>query len=149
MQRKPHRIPGLVTLAGWVATLPFLASTALLLFGGYPRSVVGLTALIAWGSCALAATGALHCGWALRDARPSATRLLAGAATIAFAWIALAFGGQRGLALLAAGFLVILGYDMALSRAGRWPSWYPRLRVPLTGVALACLFAAILGAPEL
>ena len=148
MQRPTQRVPRLVALAGWVATLPFLASTALLLFGGYPRSVVGLTALIAWGSCALATIGAVHCGWTLRDARPSRARLVASAATIALAWIALAFGGQRGLMLLAAGFLLLLGYDMALSRKGQWPAWYPRLRVPLTGMALFCLFAAILGAPE-
>lgn len=46
------------------------------------------------------------------------------------------------LALLAAGYLGLLAYDVASARSGELPAWYAKLRTPLTVVALASLAAA-------
>jgi Protein of unknown function (DUF3429) len=83
----------------------------------------------------------------MREQPASASRLAASIIPLLVGFVSLAIGGRTGLTLMAAGFLGALAYDIYGARRGFVPSWYPRLRWPLTGIALICLFCAILGGP--
>jgi hypothetical protein len=83
----------------------------------------------------------------MREQPAPATRLVLSTAPLLVGFVALAIGGRAGLTLMAAGFLGALAYDIYGARRGFVPAWYPRLRWPLTGIALVCLFGAILGGP--
>jgi len=103
--------------------------------------------LSAYGACALSFLGAVHWGLALREQPVPAVRLVVSVIPMLAGFVALAMGGRIGLTAMAAGFLGALAYDIYGARRGFVPSWYPRLRWPLTGIALICLFGAILGGP--
>ncbi len=83
----------------------------------------------------------------MREQPVPATRLALATAPALVAFVALALGERTGLTVMAAGFLGTLAYDIFGARRGFVPSWYPRLRWPLTGIALISLFCAILGGP--
>ena len=63
------------------------------------------------------------------------------------AWLNSTLELRSGLTVMAAGFLGVLAYDIYGARRGFVPAWYPRLRWPLTGIALISLFGAILAGP--
>lgn len=107
----------------------------------------GTSLLSAYGACALSFLGAVHWGLAMREQPVPALRLAISVVPALVGFIALAIGGRAGLTLMAAGFLAVLAYDIFGARQGLVPAWYPRLRWPLTGIALVCLFGAILGGP--
>jgi fructose-specific phosphotransferase system IIC component len=83
----------------------------------------------------------------MREQPVPASRLTASMLPVLVGFVALAIGGRSGLTVMAAGFLGVLAYDIFAARRGFVPKWYPRLRWPLTGIALICLFGAILGGP--
>jgi hypothetical protein len=47
------------------------------------------------------------------------------------------------LVVLAAGFILLLVYDLSRIRAGVGPAWYGALRVQLSTAVVLCLFAAM------
>ena len=83
----------------------------------------------------------------MREQPVPAARLAASILPALVAFAALATGGRTGLTMMAAGFLGALAYDIFGARRGFVPAWYPRLRWPLTGIALIALFGTILGGP--
>lgn len=83
----------------------------------------------------------------MREQPVPATRFAVATVPTLVAFAALAIGERTGLTLMAVGFLAVLAYDIHGARRGFVPSWYPRLRWPLTGIALLALFCAILGGP--
>jgi len=107
----------------------------------------GVALLSAYGACVLSFLGAVHWGLAMREQPVPALRLALSVVPVLIGFATLAIGGRPGLTLMAVGFLATLAYDIAGARRGFVPSWYPRLRWPLTGIALVCLFGAILGGP--
>lgn len=104
----------------------------------------GLSLMSAYAACALSFLGAVHWGLAMREQPVPAHRLAISIIPALVGFGALATGE---LAVMAAGFLGVLAYDIFGARRGFVPAWYPRLRWPLTGIALVCLFGAILGGP--
>ena len=107
----------------------------------------GLSLLTAFAACVLSFLGAVHWGSAMREQPVPAARLIVSIVPAVVGFVALAIGGRVGLTVMAAGFLGALAYDIYGARRGFVPSWYPRLRWPLTGIALISLFCAILGGP--
>lgn len=103
--------------------------------------------LTAYAACTLSFLGAVHWGLAMREQPVPTARLAVGTIPTLVAFVALAVGERTGLTLMALGFLATLAYDIFGARRGFVPSWYPRLRWPLTGIALLSLFCAILGGP--
>ncbi len=83
----------------------------------------------------------------MREQPVPAARLAISTLPVLVGFVALAIGGRSGLTVMAAGFLGALAYDIYGARRGFVPAWYPRLRWPLTGIALISLFGAILGGP--
>ncbi|MEL7140401.1 MAG: DUF3429 domain-containing protein, partial [Pseudomonadota bacterium] len=63
-----------------------------------------------------------------------------------YAWVVLMVPDPWRMALLALGFLGLLGADYALTARGGAPAWWPALRLPLSlGAAGSLLFAALFG----
>lgn len=142
------RIPRIALAMGVVSAVPFLAATAAIALGDHAAiRLYGHVALISYGACVLSFLGAVHAGLAIRDAPLPGGRLIVAAVAPALAWLSLALGERNGLLLMAASFLALLAYDIAAARQGWVPAWYPRLRWPLTGVALVCVLVAMRFAP--
>ncbi|MGQ7418731.1 DUF3429 domain-containing protein, partial [Streptococcus suis] len=74
-----------------------------------------------------------------------ATRLALSVVPSLIGWAALLLDVRIGLVLLAAGFAAQLLIDLRATRQGLAPSWYPKLRKPLTTIVVAALVAALLG----
>jgi hypothetical protein len=128
--------------------VPFIGGAALCAFGvTLDLRVYGIALLSAYGACTLSFLGAVHWGLAMREQPMPAPRLAISTVPVLIGFAALAIGGRQGLTLMAMGFLATLAYDIYGARRGFVPSWYPRLRWPLTGIALISLFGAILGGP--
>jgi hypothetical protein len=121
---------------------------ALAAYGGaLDWRLYGISLLTAFAACALSFLGAVHWGLAMREQPVPAARLAISTLPVLVGFVALAIGGRAGLTVMAAGFLGALAYDIYGARRGFVPAWYPRLRWPLTGIVLVCLFGAILGGP--
>jgi hypothetical protein len=143
-----RRIPRAAVALGALSAVPFVAAAAIILWSeSQALRLYGHVALVSYGACVLSFLGAVHAGLALREAPLPAARLIVAAGAPALAWLSLALGERAGLLAMAAGFLATLAYDIAAARRDWAPAWYPRLRWPLTGVALASLLIALQFAP--
>ncbi|MDI1286729.1 MAG: DUF3429 domain-containing protein [Reyranella sp.] len=137
--------------AGFPATAIWLGALGLLPFGGTALSaafldsgygVWAMTALMAYGAVILSFLGGIHWGLAIAsDPRNGALprRLIVSVAPSLVAWAGLLLPLRVGLLVLAAGFAATLYVDLRATRAGEAPSWYPRLRRPLSIAVLAAL----------
>lgn len=135
-------------IIGIASLAPFVAGAALAAYGGtLDWRLYGTSLLSAYAACALSFLGAVHWGLAMREQPVPAARLAVSILPVLVGFVALAIGGRAGLSVMAAGFLGALAYDIYGARRDFVPAWYPRLRWPLTGIALVCLFSAILGGP--
>ena len=131
---QPPAIPGPVLAWGLAGLIPF---------AGLPLLALALPALAAWSDRALGLyaavilsfLGGARWGQAVQSVRPDARLIALCMAPSVAAW---------GLSLLpdtAAALALHLLWD---TRAEGLPPWYPRLRLLLTGGAVASLAAAIL-----
>ncbi|MBX3502777.1 MAG: DUF3429 domain-containing protein [Alphaproteobacteria bacterium] len=140
--------PAAAIVIGVASLVPFIAGVALAVYGGtLDWRLYGTSLLSAYAACALSFLGAVHWGLAMREQPVPALRLAISIVPVLVGFVALAIGGRSGLTVMAAGYLGALAYDIFGARQGFVPAWYPRLRWPLTGIALVCLFGAILGGP--
>jgi hypothetical protein len=142
-------IPKPVLILGWAGVVPFAFLSLAAIVGGPPVATNALAALVIYGAVILSFMGGAQ--WGLEMAKPSATdegrQAYALSVLPALAGFAAALLPQRaGLALLCAGFLALLAYDLFRAGQGIGPSWYPALRKGLTAaVTTALLLALVLG----
>lgn len=140
---QPPAIPGPVLAWGLAGLIPF---------AGLPLLALALPALAAWSDRALGLyaavilsfLGGARWGQAVQSVRPDARLIALCMAPSVAAWgLSLLPDTHRGLQLaaLAAALALHLLWD---TRAEGLPPWYPRLRLLLTGGAVASLAAAIL-----
>lgn len=145
-QTEEHKtpIPAPAVVLGAAGLIPFLFLSGLWLTGSDVSAVVARQALIAYSIAILSFMGAVHWGLAMtaplgdqpwRRYFVSVLPALAGTAT------ALISGGMQ-FVWLAVCFLALLLYDLYAVKRDEAPSWYPRLRWPLTVVVCVCLSAA-------
>lgn len=129
---------------GYAGLIPFMALALLALFGQDTLAAWALHALMAYGAVILSFIGALHWtrGLDADDAR-TATRLLAVSVLPALlGWIALLLPVPSGLAVLAAGFVLVYAYDR---QAWQWRPAFLSLRTQLTAGAVGSLIMVWLG----
>jgi hypothetical protein len=137
----PSRVPPLAAWLGGFGLLPFIAGVVL---------VAGLDAKWAldplrfYATVILSFLGGVHWGLAIDDlsGRAAWTRLGGSVLPALVAWLALSIAPAPGLLLLAATFVLLLLADVLAARKRIAPRWYPRLRVPLTAIVVACLVTA-------
>ena len=119
-----------LAMAPWIGLKPF---------GRPPVEVLGLYALTI-----LSFMGAIHWGLAMsRAGGNEAWSYVASVLPALLGWFALAFLPETvALRVMAAGFVILLLYDIRASRLASAPAWYPRLRVPVTVVVVSALALA-------
>jgi hypothetical protein len=130
-------VPPVAATLGYAGAVPFLVGAT-----GVALAHLPATPLLAYGAVILAFMGGVHWGLGMPGTTPDAHRLCLSVVPALLAWAALILGGRPGLVLLAAAFVGLLALDLATTRRGVAPSWYPALRVPLTAVVVASLLLA-------
>ncbi len=140
------RIPSAALWLGPLGLVPFLAGALapwLLPAEGLPEADF---ALVGYGAVILSFLGGVHWGLAAPEGRPR--QLGFSVLPSLVGWLALLvanlYAVGPALWLLAAAFATLLPGDLLAAGRGLAPGWYPRLRLPLTLVVVACLIVGVL-----
>ena len=142
------RMPQAAAWLGAGGLIPFvgLAAAAHLLEG--EQGLFALQALVAYGAVILSFLGGIIWGLGIAgfgedaDRPQEALRLTVSVLPSLLGWLALLFAPITGLWLLAACFVMVLFVDLAMTRRGMAPRWYPALRWRLTAVVVPSLLVA-------
>jgi hypothetical protein len=138
-------VPVAARWLGGLGLLPFicLALAGPLLNGALRERAT--FALAAYGATIVSFLGGIHWGLAMGGAggvltdRAMPRRLILSVVPALAAWSALLLSTPSCLFMLAAAIAAMLWIDVRTARAGDAPSWYPRLRWPLSCAAVAAL----------
>ena len=144
-------IPRPALVLGWLGVLPFVVFTSLAIAGALmPRAeavgalvlysivIAGFMAGAQWGLAVVVTHG---------DAAAIGSRLAISVLPALAAFGSWYLPPRPALLALAGIFCALLMVDIAATRQGAAPAWYPALRMQLTGAVVACLLlAAWLGA---
>ncbi len=139
----PVEVPAAAAWLGGLGAIPFLGLAL-----ARPLSDAALRpqldfALLGYGAIILSFLGGIRWGLAIIQGSQTSHRLfrLLGLSVTPslVAWAALMMPNGPGWMTLVAGFVVMLAVDILAARHGEAPSWYPVLRWPLTGAAVASL----------
>ena len=136
-------VPSSAAWLGRLGAVPFIAlAGAMPLLDGATRQLAAY-ALLAYGATILAFLGGIHWGLAISPSAGNqeklAARLIFSITPSLVAWVALLMAGKAGLLLLAVAVSAMLFADLRATRLSEAPPWYPRLRIPLSCVAVASL----------
>ena len=143
------QVPQSAAWLGGLGLVPFVALAASLVLAPADLKPTLAYALLGYGAVILSFLGGVHWGLAIGGTAPAAaeslkTRLILSVIPSLVAWAALLMPAG-GLFVLAAAIALMLIVDLRATRAGHAPSWYPRLRIPLSvAVALSLLAGALL-----
>lgn len=147
----PAPAPRVFLVPALAGLLPFIAGAALVWLLDGAVAVLAFVLLLQYAAIVVACLGAVHWGLAMAGyggvAGPG--RIALGVAPALLAWLALQLPplpAVVALCLLLAGLGVA---DRAAATRGLVPAWYPRLRRPLTAVAIFCLGIALFGQARL
>lgn len=142
-----QRIPAGALLLGLSGVLPFAAcAAALVVLDDAAWRAEAAQALAAYGAVILSFLGGVRWGAAFALPRAQLTpELVLAVIPSLLAWCALLLPGEvQPLMALALGIGVFGVLDVREGGRGAWPAWYPRLRLLLTVLVLACLGVALL-----
>jgi Protein of unknown function (DUF3429) len=111
-----------------------------------PDRALGIAALLGYGATILSFLGAIHWGFAMRDASTQSTNLLVwGVIPSLLAWVALLLDPVAGLWLVAAGLWGCLAVDRVVYPRFGADAWLP-MRLVLTLISSLSCVAGALGA---
>jgi Protein of unknown function (DUF3429) len=149
MREPETRVPAPPAILGALGALTFagLLLAQVESFEPFGRPPTGVLAL--FSAVVLSFLGAVHWGLAMAEyggRRDTTWSYIVSILPAFLGWFSVAFLPIRvALGVIALGFVLLLLYDLRSLRLGRVPSWYGRLRWPLTVVVVPCLaLAAIL-----
>ena len=133
---------------GIAGLIPFMGTTAVAVFGEPGISEIATFALLAYGAIILSFLGGILWGSVLARGHAGTPinniRLLVSVAPSLIGWAALQAGPGTGIPVLAVAFLLVLVIDLANTRDGILPPWYPRLRMPLTSAVVVLLMTPVM-----
>ncbi len=138
-------IPRIVLWLGYAGLVPFVASAVAL--GIAPPRLHGfvLYSLLTYGAVILSFMGAVHWGLAMRDDGVSSPVQLALSVVPALVgWVSLALAPMTSFVVLIVAFAALYVGDRRAVRLGLAPTWYPRLRLPLTVIVIVSLVVSAL-----
>ena len=141
-------VPSAAKWLGAVGLLPFIGLASASVVSEPSQLDPAAFALVAYGAVILSFLGGIHWGLtisssvSLTDGKAFFRRLCVSVLPSLLGWGALFLPLSTGLFVLAAGFTLLLLYDLWASRAGQAPSWYPSLRLPLSLVVIVTLSVA-------
>jgi len=139
-------VPRIASWLGYLGLIPFLAcAVGLWLAPGRLHGLI-LYSLLTYSVIILAFLGAVHWGLAMREGGITAPQqLIVSVIPALTGWIALALPPTWGFTILIIAFGLQFVADVLATKRGLAPSWYPRLRAPLTiGVILSLLVSVAL-----
>ena len=146
------RIPTAPLILGLSGLLPFLWGAATHLWphmdasAGLLQAFTGQTLLLTYGLTILAFMSGVLWGFATRSAAPVAAWGY-GLSVLPALWgvFAISLPPQLGLLALSLAFCALIALDLRAIRLAEAPTWWLRLRVTLTTVAVACLLVGAFG----
>jgi len=136
-------VPRLAALLGYAGLIPFVLLSAALWLAPASYQVLINQALLLYASLILAFMGAVHWGLAmLQSDLDDQRQFLFSVIPALVAWLALFLPEILNYSVLIIAFALLCLFDTRMSKSGRAPSWYPRLRSPLTTIVVASLLLA-------
>ncbi|MGR8948030.1 MAG: DUF3429 domain-containing protein [Gammaproteobacteria bacterium] len=134
----------LATVLGYAGLVPFVVATAMLFTDNASLGGPALYSLTVYAAIILAFMGAIHWGVAMQsNAQSSGWQLGLSVVPALVAWLSLSVQSPRdSLLTLAVAFGAILIADLYAVSKFLVPTWYRRLRVPLSLVVIGCLCIA-------
>ncbi len=139
MSFSTRHIPSGAAWIGGLGLLPFLFGAALAVVPPVAAPVDPLTLFMGYSAVILSFLGGVRWGVAIANGRRHDTGLLIWSVLPALlAWPALLMPAAWGLLLLAGSHLLFGLLDSIGAGLPGAPSWYSRLRVQLTAIALLC-----------
>lgn len=143
MATNQQSVPRLPALLGFAGLIPFVVLSAALWLAPASYQVLVNQALLLYASLILAFMGAVHWGLAmLQSDLDDQRQLVFSVVPVLVAWLALFLPEIINYSVLIIAFALLCLFDTRMSKTGRAPSWYPRLRSPLTAVVVASLMVA-------
>lgn len=133
-------MPIAAALLGPAGVVPFVALSAALWLAPAERVGWLADALTAYGAVILSFLGAVHWGLVMRGAPGEQGRWLSlGVVPALVAWFTTMMPHALALSILVLAFGGALVLDLMAVGAGLAPTWYRRLRLPLSGAVMTCL----------
>ena len=133
--------PRPASILGGAGVLPFAGLAVAMALGlGAPDQAAG--ALRLYGAIILSFMGGVHWGVATLRSEDRVWPYVVSVLPALWGWAMAFVSTTMGLVGLAAGFLLLLAYDLRCVRLGDLPDWYGRLRLWLTLAVCVCLIAA-------
>ena len=150
MEPEPrHPVPRPAAWLGAFGLIPFLAGAVAPWVLSVDQAGQAMVALAGYGAVILSFMGGVHWGLAIAETPAPAAggRLQLGLSVVPalVAWIGLLVPAATALVVLIIAFALLLAGDLIAVGRHLAPAWYPRLRVPLTLVVVACLLTAAAG----
>jgi len=135
-----NQIPKQVLLLGYFGLIPFV----LFGFGVWliPDAFLQTAAnfLITYSACILTFMGAIHWGVAMKD-RAHSMQLALSIVPAIVAWLSLNIVSPWSYSILIVSFVVLCIADGMAVKKRLVPAWYPKLRIPLTGMVVLSLIS--------
>ena len=136
-------VPSAAAWLGGFGILPFVGLSFATTFASDALKAPLSFALMAYGATILSFLGGIHWGLAI-GAVPQIDKTLWRRITLSIlpslvAWVALLTPSSIGFLILAGAFVAMLLVDILASRVQEAPTWYPKLRWPLSCGAVATL----------
>ncbi|WP_298985034.1 DUF3429 domain-containing protein [uncultured Roseibium sp.] len=146
--KDPANVPVAARWLGGTGAIPFAGLAFLCVFAPENWSNWAAQAMAFYGAVILSFLGGIQWGLAISDASSTdnqVTRLSLSVVPSLIAWAGLLLPLSTGLLVMVAAFALVLYQDVSASRSGDAPSWYPKLRMPLSLVVMASLLVGLLG----
>ena len=142
-----NTVPAAAKQLGALGVIPFLGLAIAAVLGSGAWINDALVALLAYGAVILSFLGGIQWGFAVSspDITPRQTfnRLSLSVAPSLSAWGALLLPLGPGLVVLSVSFILVLMVDLRTVNRSGAPSWYPKLRWPLTICAVSALSTGV------
>jgi hypothetical protein len=142
------QVPFAAKWLGAFGAIPFITLAVAVVFLEGAGQETAYFAIAAYGAVILSFLGGIHWGLAVADGDQAEgdsrnfVRLGGSVVPPLIGWVALFLTTSTGLFVLAAAFAGMLLFDWHASRKAHAPRWYPKLRCPLTTVAVVSLVVA-------
>jgi Protein of unknown function (DUF3429) len=144
---EPRDVPQPAWLLGAAGLIPFVGLAALPVLDVIPAIPANYYFQL-YAAVILSFLGGVHWGLAMQSGAPlRSLHLVVSVIPALIAWGALGLALRPALSVLAVAFAALFAFDAWSARAGWVPAWYPRLRLPLTAIVVACIALKWIGAP--
>ncbi len=136
-------VPKSALILGYLGLIPFIVLSISLWIVQVEYYVTVENALLTYAAIILSFMGAIYWGAAINNsANPEKTLLILGVIPALIAWFASLAGPLIQYSVFYIAFSGLCVIDSFTVKNGALPSWYPRLRIPLTIVVILCLISA-------